>query len=99
MDCLLAHADGTLEDVRIHQREASEVLGGDVTLVGAVAAAHVFAVGRRDAAALPPNPLCTDPSRFDVPVRGPVLFVATDDEGEEMPVDRERLLACLRGAA
>ena len=95
MNCLLAHPDGTLEEITVAQRAARDVLGGDVTLVGAVAAVDVFAVALRDSAHLPINPLCSDPSRFDTPVRGPVLFVATNDAAEETAVDRARLLACL----
>lgn len=98
MNCVLAHPDGTCEDVCVAQAEAHKLLGGPVTLVGAVAPAHAFAVALRESARLPVNTLCTDPSRFDAPVRGPVLFVATDDAGDEMAVDRPRLLACLRGA-
>jgi hypothetical protein len=96
MNCLLVHADGRVDDVRLLQREAAAWLGGDVTLVGAVDEARAFAVGLRDAARLPVNTACADAARFDVPVRGPVLFVGTDEDGDETHVDRAKVLACLR---
>ena len=96
MQCVLVHADGAVEDVHLWQRDASARLGGAVTFVGAVTEARAFAVGLRDAAHLPVNVACTDPARFEAPVRGSVLFVGTDDEGEEVPVERKVLLECLK---
>lgn len=95
MNCVVVHADGSTEQMVLCQSQASEYLGGAVTFVGAVDEVRCFAVGLRDSAQLPLNTACTDPKRFDVPVRGSVLFVATDDSGEETHVDAERLLACL----
>ena len=95
MQCVLVHATGAVEVLCLHQRDVSARLGGAVTFVGAVTEAQAFAVGLRDAAHLPVNVACTDPARFDTPVRGPVLFVGTDDEGEETSVERAVLLACL----
>lgn len=93
MNCLLVQPDGTATRVTARQRDAHAVLGGPVTLAGAVDELGVFAVALRDANALPPNPWCTDPARFDLPVRGPVLFVCTEADGEEGSVDEP----CLRG--
>ena len=70
MQCMLIHEDGTWEARRASQREAHEVLGGPVTLVGALDDLGIFAA-RRDAADAPINRACGDPTRFDVPVRGP----------------------------
>lgn len=95
MRCVLVQPDGTAACVAAAQQEAHAVLGGAVTLVGAVDELGVFAVALRDAAALPAHAWCTDPARFDLPVRGPVLFVATDEAGEEADVDEARLRGAL----
>lgn len=93
MECVFAEASGQVRDVTICQTKAHTLFdGASLSMVGAVDEVGVFAVGLRDAAHLPSNPLCTDPARFDVPVRGPVLFVATDREGEQMRVDKAALL-------
>ena len=90
--CLVAHTDGRLEEVFTTQANATHILGGSVSLVGAFDEIRVFAVARKDADALAPNCLCIHKDRFhDLPLRGPVLFVATGDEGEEIDVDVEAL--------
>lgn len=88
MDCLLVHTDLTYEVHKISQSEATGVLGGPVTLVGALDDLNVFVAALQE----PPegatlHPLCTDPERFEGPVRGSILMVATGGEGEEMSVD------------
>lgn len=97
--CALVDADGTLRELRASQTDAHVLLAcKELTMVGALDSLGVFAVGRRDAAALPVNPACANPRFFDAPVRGPVLFVATNARGDEMDVDVERLVSLLRGS-
>ena len=96
MQCVRVDPGGPLSKVRLYQRDAHAHLGGSLTMVGAIDDLHVFVVALREPpaqAAL--NTACRDERYFDVPVHGPVLFVATNQEGEEIDVDydalRERL--------
>ena len=95
---LLVHADGRFETVATTQANAAHILQDDtgVSLVGAIDELRVFAVARRERAHLPCNTLCVNESRFhETPIRGPVLFVGTGEEGEEIDVDTDALKRCL----
>ena len=90
----LVHADGRFEETVATQAQAARVLGDEtgVALVGAIDELRAFAVARRERAHLPLNVLCVDEFRFhETPIRGPVLFVGTGDDGEEIDVDAEAL--------
>lgn len=95
---MIVHADGRFEEVVATQAQAATILedATGVTLVGAIDELRVFAVARRQRAHLPCNALCLNEARFhETPLRGPVLFVGTGDEGEEIDVDVEALKRCL----
>lgn len=100
--CLLVHPDLTYEVHRAAQREATALLGGPVTLVGGIDELRIFVAARKAEGDAPDlaaavHPLCTDSDRFEGPVRGPMLFVCTDDVGDEVDVDVDRLLAWFKG--
>lgn len=96
MNCVWIDVDGTVRDVQTCQTQAHILFEkAPLTMVGAVHEIWVFAVARANASDLPENPACTNPARFDLPVHGPVLFVATDANGDQMNVDREALLTLL----
>lgn len=100
--CLLVHPCGRREQVVWEQRAVSANLGGAVTFVGALDDLCVVIVGVADAAALEPNALAhTHPWLFldCSDVRGPVVFVASDDKGDEMDVDVRALEARLNAAS
>ena len=97
--CLLVHADGARERVVWDQRAVATHLGGAITFVGALHDLHVVVVGLADAPAdLDVNALArTHPHLFhEADVRGPVVFVGSDDDGEEMDVDVDALCGALR---
>ena len=61
-------------------------------MAGAIDDLHIFVVALREPPAQAAvNHACRDERYFDVPVYGPVLFVATDSEGEETDVDCDAL--------
>jgi hypothetical protein len=92
MRLLLAREDGSYDEVDSTQREAHEVLGGPVQIVGAIDELNVVAAGLRDNDDLHANPFCGDKDRFEDDVRGPVLFVASDAQGDEIDVNVEVLI-------
>ena len=95
-DCVLLQPDGTASVVHTSQWRASELLGGDVTFVGAISDLNAFAVSKRtQSLETPLNRLCCNPDRFDTPVFGTVLFVGTGPRGGECSVDRDALIRSL----
>jgi hypothetical protein len=85
---LFASCDGDEEEVRWDHEEVSCKMGGSVTFVGAIDDLHVFAVALSESDHEKTNPLCNNADVFmALPVRGPVVFVATDDDGNPMDVD------------
>lgn len=96
MRSLVIHPDGRREEVDTNQLDASRVVFNNqpLTMLGAIDDMHVFMVGLKDCNDMPVNTVCshrTDVFLDDV-IRGPVLFVATDDEGEPMDVECEAVL-------
>ena len=85
--CVLLHTDGKHEVVAWGHEGVHLHMGGPVTFVGGIPELQVFAVALRT----PPdgtvvNTYCNDATVFmDLPIRGSVLFVSTDDDGE--PID------------
>ena len=89
---LLLRPDGTDEVVDWPHEKVALNMGGSITFVGAVNELHVFAVALLDSTDHELNSHCSCPNIFmNLPIKGPVLFVATDDEGEPMCVDVEKL--------
>lgn len=85
---------GARETVEWAHEEVSQRLGGSITFVGAVPELHVFAVGLSECGEV--NRHCVDERIFlQLPVHGPVVFVATDDDGEPMDVDVEGLASVI----
>ena len=95
---MLVSEDGASSIVHVAQRDARRVLEDEgVTLVGAIDELNVFAVAKQNRSHLSVNVVCSDAARFhDLPLRGPILFVATDDRGEEVDVDIVKLKTVLQ---
>lgn len=92
MSVVLVHVDGTYETRNEPQRMVANLLGGDITIVGAVPHLNVFAVSVKGAVA-PENKLSTAfPDFFHEIACGTIAFIATDDDGDETTVDVIALL-------
>lgn len=92
---VVLNPDGTRSEVHWRHEDVSNQLGGRITFVGAVPSLNVFIVARRDddeVMSLGENPYCFDREVFMTPVvRGPLVFLATDDDGEPIDVDSRAL--------
>lgn len=88
--CVLAKRDGDVDIVDWEQKSIASRIGPDcgVTFVGAKG--DIVAVARVDSASLSTNPVCSRVTWMD-PVGGDVVFVATDDKGEEIDLDVSQL--------
>ena len=96
MCVVLVHVDGTYETRCEPQRNVADLLGGDITIVGAVPSLNVFAVALRSESVAPANSLSTAfPEFFHEVAHGTIAFVATDSEGDETTVDVGALLKTL----
>lgn len=93
---VLLNPNGTRSQVHWRHEEVSNQLGGRITFVGAIPSLNVFIVARREddeVMSLCENPYCLDKEVFMTPsVRGPMVFLATDDEGEPIDVDVHALV-------
>jgi len=95
MSVVLVHADKTYETRHEPQCKVADLLGGNITIVGAVPLLNVFAVALNGTTA-PENSLSTTfPDFFHEITRGTIAFIATDDDGDETTVDVEALLQAL----
>ena len=92
VESLLLYPDGVNEVVNWQHEKVSSNLGGAVTFVGAIPELKVFVVALQESSSYEVNSFCKDSDIFmELPVRGPVLFVATDREGEPICVNVCRL--------
>ena len=98
--CMRCDADGTLTSVRLDQRKVSKELGGGpIGFVGAIPDLQVFIVARvfedvdvetgNDAGKVN-RAYVTHPQYFHEVPRGPVVFVGSDDAGDEMDVEESK---------
>ena len=95
---LLWSADGSRQPVRCAQRDAHALLGGPLTIVGAVPEVDAVIVARREPDdAAPPHPFFRGQRDGGQDVRGDVLVVASDADGAEMDLDLGACLRCLAG--
>lgn len=98
--CVIVSDTDEWATFNIRHQSVSQHLGGPVTFVGAVPTLHVFAVGLVDTAGCNENFACQDGDIFmELPVHGPVMFIATDDYGEPMDVDVDALHGVLKSKA
>jgi hypothetical protein len=89
---LLLHPNGKNEVVDWPHEKVAHNMGGAITFKGAVDELHVFAIALADPTGHELNLHCKCPNIFmELPIHGPVLFVATDDDGEPMCVKVEEL--------
>jgi hypothetical protein len=89
---LLLYPDGKNEVVDWPHEKVALKMGGPITFVGAINELHVFVVALADSTGCETNMHCKCPNIFmELPVNGPVLFVATDDDGEPMCVNAEEV--------
>lgn len=97
--CLVAHCNGTREEVACPHSQISAYLQGPVCFVGAMHDINAIAVARvQDDDSVNKQPINPIPTRllFDAtPIYGNIVFVASDDEGEEIDLDVEALLTWL----
>lgn len=86
----LLTVDGKHEVVDWAHEEVSAMMGGTITFVGAIDDLQVFVLALTYSDKLYVNPFCTDCDVFmHLPVRGPVIFIATDKDGDPIDVDVE----------
>ena len=93
--CILLATDGRVSAVTWPHREVSQRLGGPITFVGAIPSLNAVVVAREEGDSLDPNPFCDALVRTGCigsecgHIRGHILVVGSDDDGEECDVDAE----------
>jgi len=80
--------DGSIEGAVCNQREVASLLGGEITFCGGIEDLLCFAVCRKEGGG-EVNTICSSPDHFDLPVRGDVVLVGSDEEGEAFDLSLE----------
>jgi len=99
--CVIVRCDGSVNIVDMLQTKASEFMKGALTFVGAVPDLNVYALARQsdvNVSASEAHFLVRrhgEPLFFESNVCGDILFVASDEDGDETDVDVEALKCCL----
>jgi len=97
--CIVVHADGRMETVVWEQRAVAQHLGGSVTFVGGIEDLQVVFVALAFAppSDAPINPFFANHRALffpcTPPMRGCMVMIASDDDGEPIDVDVEKVHA------
>ena len=95
--CIVVHPDGRMETVMWEQRAVARHLGGSVTFVGGIEELQIVfvALAFTPPSEEPINPFFVDHrERFfpcTPPMHGSMVMIASDDDGEPIDVDVERV--------
>ena len=93
---VLWNQSGDVTEFNASQSSAHTLLGNEVTIVGAIPELNVIvAAAAASSEDEPIHPISVHTKYFHQIVRGPLLFVATDDDGDETDVDVQALRALL----
>ena len=87
--CLILRANGTYNVEYLDHKKLEDVLG-KITFVGAVPEFEAFAIGSVDSSQ-ETNPFCKNKNHFEESVKGDVILVGSNKNGEAMDLDCEKL--------
>ena len=87
--CIILYTNKTYEIKNINHEKLSELLG-TITFVGALPEFEAFAVGSLNSSH-DINPYCTNEKFFEKNVRGSVILVGSDRNGDATDLDCERI--------
>jgi len=88
-ECLCIQCDGSMQVMRMPQKEVAAFLGGSITFVGAIADFDAVAVALVTSDAAANRVTSLFPCWFDAGVCGDVMIVASDANGDEKDLDAE----------
>jgi hypothetical protein len=85
MRCIRIRTDGTLEEVDCNRENLHEIMGGALTFVGALPESNIVALGL-EAPEPTVNTFPFPSDTFDLPIRGDVVLVKTDEFGYDVNI-------------
>ena len=89
--CLVLNSNKTYE-IKVLDHETLNNLLGKITFVGGIPELKAFVVGSLDPVQKIINPFCTNKTYFDEHVRGDVIIIGSDDNGNAMDLDCEKAI-------
>ena len=89
--CLVLNADKTYE-IKVLDHEKLESFLGKITFVGAIPELEAFVVGSIDPVKKNLNPFCKNKYYFEEDVRGDVIVIGSDKDGNGMDLDCEKAI-------
>ena len=89
--CLILNVNKTHE-VRLLDHENLESLLGKITFVGAIPELEAFVVGSIDPVQKSLNPFCENKDYFEENVKGDVIVIGSDANGNGMDLDCEKAI-------
>lgn len=97
--CLLVSPDGSTKTIHTAHKHLSELLGGPLTFVGVMPECDAFLLALRTQNEELKRHVWNDTHCTLFPdgdiVCGSIVIVASNDEGEEVDLDVERVVQCL----
>lgn len=90
--CIQCEEDGTISVVTFDQRSIAKLLGGAIGFVGAVPELNIFIVGLVESSQPINKVFETHRCHFHEVARGTLIFIGSDENGDEMDVDVDSFL-------
>lgn len=88
--CIILNTDNTFTIKKFVQSEIDGIFGG-ITFVGAIPQFNVFAVACKNSEGIINN-YCTNTDYFDIPIKGPVILIGSDYNGNAIDLDADSIL-------
>ena len=95
--CIQCEEDGSISVIACDQRKIAKRLGGAIGFVGAVPELNIFIVGRVESSRPINKVFETHRPHFHEVARGTLIFVGSDENGEETDIDVESFNNFWRG--
>ena len=95
--CIILNTDTTYTVEQIDHKKIDEMCGG-FTFVGAIPQFNVIAVASQQPENEDSNNYCKHSEYFDVPVKGTVILIGSDEDGEAMDLIPEPILQFLNSS-
>tara|TARA_A100001015_G_scaffold313289_1_gene420198 strand:+ start:67 stop:369 length:303 start_codon:yes stop_codon:yes gene_type:complete len=92
--CIILNTNNTYEIKKIDHKQIDK-LCNEFTFVGAIPQFNVIAVGSKNTEGQDFNSYCNNSEYFDVPVKGNVILLGSDEDGEAMNLNTDPILEFL----
>jgi len=97
-NCIILYPSKTFKVLSLEHEKLSEILG-EITFVGAISEENVFAIGSLNVSTDSPlNEFCSSDEYFEKDVRGTVVLIGSDNNGNSCDICVENVLLLLKNS-